>query len=78
MRYFRSGLRIVLVHTDAPFGEDFINAKAEVRSLRRDRWVERPPNMTSAIMFTGDWNPCTEAEARDVIERRMKRLAEFA
>jgi hypothetical protein len=34
--------------------------------------------MTSAIMFTGDWNPCTEAEARDVIERRMKRLAEFA
>ncbi|MGV0814911.1 hypothetical protein ABQF34_23350 [Mycolicibacterium boenickei] len=63
--------------TDAPYGEAFIVAKAEAYNLNRDDWVERE-GISSRILYTGDWNPCTQAEAFELIENRRKRQAPFS
>lgn len=77
MRYFRSGNRVVRVHTDAALGDEFLKAKAEVYSPKRDDWVERP-QLTSDIVYTGDWDPCTGAEADRAIEIRRMRQRQLA
>lgn len=69
MQYFRNGRRIARVDTDAPLGEAFIAARAEVYSMDRDGWVPRD-GITTQIVYTGDWNPCTEDEATDLAGRR--------
>lgn len=69
MQYFRNGRRIARVDTDAPLGDGaFIAARAEVFSVSREAGV--PRDMTAQIVYTGDWNPCTQDEAIDLAGRR--------
>jgi hypothetical protein len=77
MRYFRSGNRVARVLTDAPMGEEFLKAMAQLYSVKREDWVDRP-QLTRELVYTGDWDTCTESEAFDTIEKRRKRLAEYA
>ncbi|MDZ7884740.1 MAG: hypothetical protein U5N53_18465 [Mycobacterium sp.] len=52
------------MHTDARIsdGDEFRNARAEAYQFRKGDWAEKP-DLTSKILLTGDWNPCTTAEA---------------
>lgn len=78
MRYFRSGNRVVRVDTNADLGPEFLKAVSELYSMRRDGWVKRP-ELTADIVYTGDWDPCSEREALDAIEQRQKRqFAQYA
>lgn len=75
MRYFRNGNRVMRVDvgTDAPLGPDHLESVAEVYSLKNHEWVERP-ELTPEIVYTGDWNSCTEDEALQAIKIREMRL----
>jgi hypothetical protein len=75
MRYFRNGNRVIRVDvgTDAPLGPDLLESVAEVYSLKKHEWVERSELMPE-IVYTGDWNSCTEDEALQAIKIREMRL----
>lgn len=75
MRYFRNGNRVIRVDVDADseLGPDLLKASAEVYSLKSHKWVERP-ELTSAIIYTGDWDACTEDEAFRAIKTRKTRI----
>jgi hypothetical protein len=75
MRYFRNGNRVIRVHVDpdVPVGQDFLESAAEVYALKDHKWVERA-ELTSEIVYTSDWNSCTEDEASQAIKTREMRL----
>ena len=75
MRYFRNGNRVIRVDVDpdAPLGPDHLESVAEVYSLKDRKWVERP-ELTPEIVYTSDWNSCTEDEALQAIKTREMRL----
>ena len=75
MRYFRNGNRVIRVDVDpdVPLGQDFLESVAEVYALKNHEWVERP-ELTSEIVYTGDWNSCTEDEALQATKTREMRL----
>jgi hypothetical protein len=75
MRYFRNGNRVIRVDVDAetPLGPDLLESVAEVYSLKNHEWVERSELMPE-IVYTGDWNSCTEDEAFRAIKTREMRL----
>ncbi len=77
MRYFRSGNRVIRVDVDPDtrLGSELLNSVAEVYSLKNHDWVERP-ELTSEIVYTGDWDSCTEDEALQAIKNREMRLKE--
>ncbi len=74
MRYFCSGKTgIGRVYTDAGFsdGDAFFNAKAEIFNLKHGWTIS--PNLTTQIMYSGDWSPCSESEADQMIDKLRKR-----
>jgi len=77
MRYFRNGNRVIRVDVDpdARPGPELLNSVAEVYSLKNHDWVERP-ELTSEVVYTGDWDSCTEDEALQAIKTREMRLKE--
>jgi hypothetical protein len=77
MRYFRNGNRVIRVDVDPEtrLSSELLNSAAEVYSLKNHDWVERP-ELTSEIVYTGDWDSCTEDEALQAIKNREMRLKE--
>jgi len=69
VRYFSNGgRRVVRVHTDGPLGLEFLKARAEVFNFGVGEWRERP-NLTDEVVFTGELEPCSQADANVLIER---------
>lgn len=68
MRFFTDGHTVIRVHTAAQLGDrqEFLNATAETFQFRSGVWAEKP-NLTSRIVFTGDWQPCDQEEAEKVV-----------
>ncbi|MGV0607369.1 hypothetical protein [Mycolicibacterium sp. XJ1904] len=79
MRFFRSGYRVarVDVAADAPLGAELLKTTPQVYSMRRSDWIDRP-QLAREIAYSGNWDPCSEADAYEAIEQRQKRLAQFA
>jgi len=75
MRYFRNGNRVIRVDVDndAPLGPHLLESPAEVYSLKKHDWVERS-ELVPEIVYTGDWNSCSEDEALQAIKTREMRL----
>lgn len=74
MRYFCSGKTgIGRVYTDASFsdGDAFFSAKAEIFSVKHGWTIS--PNLTTQIMYSGDWRPCSESDADQMIDKLRKR-----
>ena len=66
MRYYTDGHHVVRVRTDADRGDpEFRNATGETFNAIFG-W--RPSTtITNRILYTGDWDTCSEAEASAVI-----------
>jgi hypothetical protein len=79
MRFFCSGYRVARVDLDqgAPLGEELLSLTPQVYSIRRQDWVNRP-QLARELVYSGNWDPCSEAEAYNAIEKRLKRLTTFA
>ncbi len=73
MRYFTNGVRVARVHTEEPFGDQFLRARAETFHIVKNEWIERP-NIAGEIMFRGEWETITQADAeKRIAERQQQR-----
>jgi hypothetical protein len=79
MRFFCSGHRVARVDLDqsAPLDEELLSLTPQVYSVRRDDWVDRP-QLARELVYSGNWDPCSEAEAYNAIETRRKRTGSLA
>lgn len=79
MRFFTDGHRVIRVDTDARLSdrEKFLEAKAETFQFRKGVWAEKP-DLTSSIVFTGDWQPCSEKEAFTILSRSGAKVHQLA
>lgn len=79
MRFFTDGHRVIRIHTDVGLDkrEVFLAAKAETFQFRRGVWAVKP-GLTDSIVFTGDWQPCTEDEAHAILERSGAKVHQLA
>lgn len=67
MRLYTDGWRVIRVHTDLTNShDDFLLAPAETYQFDTGSWAERS-NLTSRIVFTGDWTSCSEEESSAIL-----------
>jgi hypothetical protein len=68
MRYFRDGNRVARLDTDAKISidDEFFKVKAQ-HWTKAGVWGPHDPNLTAAILFTGDWDPIDKGVAAKII-----------
>jgi hypothetical protein len=73
MRFFCSGYRVARVDLDqdAPLGEELLSATPQVYSVLDEDWIDRP-QLARELVYSGDWDVCSEAEADNAIEERRR------
>jgi hypothetical protein len=75
MRHFRFGKTgIGRVDTDAGFGDEFFNAKAGIFNVKHGWTISS--DLTTQIMYSGDWRACSEDEAERMVVRLRERSAQ--
>lgn len=74
MRFFCSGYRVARVDLgqSAPLDEKLLSLTPQVFSIRRQDWVDRP-QLARELVYSGNWDPCSEAEAHEAIQTRLQR-----